>query len=67
MAADEPGEKILYALIYHTDVQETRGLTPALAPMASIAATFNARGRQGRPRSPRLSSRVAPMLAIGIG
>jgi hypothetical protein len=32
MAADEPGEKILYALIYHTDVQETRGLTAALAP-----------------------------------
>jgi hypothetical protein len=30
MAADEPGEKILYALIYHTDRQEARGLTAAL-------------------------------------
>src|SRR5579883_821580 len=98
MAADEPGEKILYALIYHTDVQETRGLTPALAPplvwrqwrasplrstggdarggashlapMASIGATFNGRGRKGRSRASHLASMALgedaerPYLAI---
>jgi len=47
MAADGPIEKILYALIYHTDLQGDAGIN-------------------GGPRAP-LTSRVAPLLAIGVG